>query len=67
MTELAFLKILMLIKQVHQKVQYFSLLAFLDKEFKFQSDVCNGCHGVLLVSMNLINIVFLNICGVEYR
>ena len=67
MIELAFLKILMLIEQVHQKAQYLSLLAFLDKEFKFQPDVCNGCDGVLLVSMNLSNIVFLNICGVDYR
>ena len=25
---------------------------FLDKGLKFQSDVCNGCHEVLTISMN---------------
>ena len=24
---------------------------FLDKEFKFQPDVCNGCHDVLMMFM----------------
>ena len=35
------------------------------KEFKFQSDVCNGCRDVLLMSMNLNVIVILSNCGVE--
>ena len=29
---------------------------FLDKEFKSQQDVCNGCHDVLMMSMNLSGI-----------
>ena len=36
---------------------------FLDKGFKFQADVCNGCHDVLMMSMNLSNIAILNIHG----
>ena len=28
----------------------------LDKEFKFQQDACNGCHDVLMMSMNLSGI-----------
>ena len=40
---------------------------FLDKEFKFQPDLRNGCHDVLVMSMNLNNIAILNICGVDYR
>ena len=35
---------------------------FLDKAFKFQPYVCNGCHDVLMISMNL-----MNINGVDYR
>ena len=34
---------------------------FLDKGFKFQQDVCNGCHDLLRMSMNLSNIDILNI------
>ena len=29
---------------------------FLDKEFKFQQDVCNGYHDVLMIPMNLSGI-----------
>ena len=34
--------------------------------FKFQPDVCNGCHDVLMMSVNLSDIVFLNIRGADY-
>ena len=36
---------------------------FLDKGFKFQSDVCNWCHDVLMMSMNLSHTAILNIHG----
>ena len=32
---------------------------FLDEGFKFQLDVCNGCHDLLMMFMNLSDIVFL--------
>ena len=38
---------------------------FLDKGFKFQPDVCNGCHDVLMMSMNLNNTAILNVHGVD--
>ena len=37
------------------------------KAFKFQPDVCKVCHDVLMVSMNLSNIVILNINRADYR
>ena len=40
---------------------------FLDKCFKFQPDVCSGCHDVLMISMNLSDIVFLKVFDVDYR
>ena len=43
-----------------------TLCHFLDKWFKFQLYVCNGCHDVSLISMNPSNILTLNICGVDY-
>ena len=39
---------------------------FLDKGFKFQRDVCNLCHNVLMISMSLSNTAILNIKGVDY-
>ena len=38
---------------------------FLDKEFEFQPDGCNGCHD-LLMSMNLSEIAILNIKGADH-
>ena len=39
---------------------------FLDKRFKFQPDVCNGFH-VLMMFINLSDIAILNIHGADYR
>ena len=39
---------------------------FLDKGFKFQPVVYNGCHDVLIMSMNLKNIAILNIKVVDF-
>ena len=40
---------------------------FLNKGFKFQSYVCNGCHDLLMLSMNLSDIAILNINGSNYH
>ena len=58
MTELTFVKVLMLIRQVFKRAHYLSLLVFLDKGFKFQPDVCNGCLDVLTMSMNVDDMLF---------
>ena len=39
---------------------------FLDKGLKFQSTVCNSCHDVFMISIDIDNIGILNICGVDY-
>ena len=39
---------------------------FLDKRFKFQPYLCNGCHDLLMMSINFNNIVVLNIHIVDY-
>ena len=36
---------------------------FLNKGFKFQQNVCNRCHDLLMMSMNLHNIAILSIKG----
>ena len=44
----------------------YGCLYFLDKEFKFQSNVCNGCHQVLMISIRFNDMAVLNIQGVDY-
>ena len=40
---------------------------FLNKGFKFQSNVSNGCHDLLMMSMNLSKIAILNVKSSDYR
>ena len=39
---------------------------FLSKGFRFQSNICNRCNDLLMMSMNLSNIAVLNIKGSDY-
>ena len=75
---MALLKVLMLIRQVHQKsigtigtsgtigtiLCYYWY--FLDEEFNFQPGFFSGCHDELITSMNLSNIDILNVHGIGY-
>ena len=63
--ELIILKEFMLMSQVNQNSV--PLLCFLDKGFKFQAHVCNRCHDVLIMSMNLSNIAVITSNGVDYH
>ena len=40
---------------------------FLNYSFKFQPNVCNRCHDLLMMSRNLTDIAILNIRGSNYR
>ena len=58
----------MLIRQVHKKKYIIShYLTFLDKGFKFQEDVCNWYHDVLMIPTKLSNIAILSINDVDFR
>ena len=39
---------------------------YLSYSFKFQPNVCNRCHDLLMMSINLCNIAILNIKGSDY-
>ena len=39
---------------------------FLNKDSKFQPNVCKKCHNLLMMSMNLGDITILNIKGSDY-
>ena len=61
------LKKLILIKQVHQKsVIFITAGIFETKLFKFQQYVCNKCHDLLIILMNLSDITVLNIKASDY-
>ena len=42
-------------------------LYFLNYGFKFQPNVCNRCHDLLMMAINLSDIAILNIKGSDYR
>ena len=65
MIEWTFLKELMLIKQVHQKSVIFVTIG-ISYSSKFQPNVCNRCHDLLMISINLSDIAILNIRGSDY-
>ena len=57
MIKLTFRKELMLIKQVDKgSVILFTIGSFKDKGFQTQSNVCNGCHDLLMMSVNVKDI-----------
>ena len=39
---------------------------FLNYSFKFQPNVCNRCHGLLMMFVSLIDTAILNINGSDY-
>ena len=40
---------------------------FLDYSFKFQTNVCNRCHDLLIMSINLSDIAILDFKAHDYR
>ena len=68
MIELKFLKELISIKQVHQKnVIIATIVFFLNEGFKFQADICKGCHDVLMMFVTLNNVAISKVSVVYYR
>ena len=67
MRELAFLEEFMLIRQANQKITIFVTIGiFLNKGFRFQPNICNGCHDLLMMFMNLSDIAISNIKSGDY-
>ena len=66
MIELTFLKELMLMKQINQKSVVFATIGnLLDKCFKFQTYVCNGCLAVFITYLNHSYFAILNISSID--
>ena len=56
----------MLIRQANRKSDICQYWYFLNKGFKFQPYVCNRCHDLLIMSMNLSGIFILKIKSADY-
>ena len=69
MIESTFLKELMLINQENalKECDVSHYWYFINYSFKFQPNVCNRCHDLLMMSINLSDIAILNIKGSDYR
>ena len=56
MIELTYLKVL-IIRKANQKSEIFATIGIFEiKGFKFQPNVCNGCHDLLMMSQKFSNI-----------
>ena len=38
-----------------------------NRRFKFQKSVCNGCHDLLMLCLNISDITIITFKGVDYR
>ena len=43
------------------------LLFFFNHGFKFQDSICNGCHDLTMLSVNITNIAIITVKNVDYR
>ena len=60
-----FYKVFLLINQLHLNNILFVIIGILDKGLMFQLSVCNGCHAVLIMSIDINSIAVLNFYGVD--
>ena len=67
MIEATFLKAWMLISQEYPNSSVYLSTVFLIKKLSFQVNVCNGSHGIIMVSIDINGIAVLNIYGVDYH
>ena len=44
-----------------------SLLVFLDLNYTYESELCNGCHDRSMMAYEIENIAILNVRGVDHR
>ena len=67
MIELTLLKEMTLIEQANQSSAIsVTIGSFLHKSFKYQLNVCNGRHDLLMMPMNLSDIAILKIESANY-
>ena len=48
-------------------MNWFATIAFLNHGFKFQDYICNGCHDLTMLSVNISDIAIITVKNVGYR
>ena len=61
------MKELIVPKVIKVKNTLFATIAFLNQGFKFQGYVCNGCHDLTMLCLNISNITNITVKNVDYR
>ena len=58
----------MLIRQIHQKNAIFAIIGiFLNKGFKYEPYLCNGCQDLMRKAMNFDDVAIVSVKGSDYR
>ena len=57
----------MLVKVITAKIVCVSHYWFFNHGFKFQSSVCNGCHNLAMLCLNLSDVAIITVKSVDYR
>ena len=52
---------------IHKIVLFWFLVLFRDIDFKFQLEVCNGCHDLLQKSISFNDVTIISVKANEYR
>ena len=65
--ELTFAKEFIFAKSNNSKECMICQYCFFNHGFRFQDYVCNGCHGLTMLNVNISNIAIITVKNVNYR
>ena len=57
---------MILLKLTKVKNAWFVTIAFLINGFKFQDSICNGCHDLTMLNLNIRDIAIITVKNLDY-
>ena len=57
---------MILLKVIKVENVWFVTIGFLNNGFKFQDYVCNGCHNLAMLNVNISDITIITVKNVDY-
>ena len=57
---------MILLKVLEVKNVWFATIGFFNEEFKFQDSVCNTCHDLTILCLNISDIAITTVKNVDY-
>ena len=58
---------MILLRVTAAKNAYFSLFFFFNRGFEFEDFICNGCHDLSTLSVNISDIAMITVKNIDYR